>query len=308
MRERLRQIPLWVDLRRWQRDGIVRSYRRWRLYSQILKSPPVATDAHWGETELHLLCYRGDYLGAIWTLKTFYLFSQSSIPLVIHTQGEATRRMNADLKRHFPNARIISQAEADATVVPQLRQRGFHRLLAARSENHYILKLTDFLLLGNAPHLLTLDSDVLFFQNPEEFTGMTSRHLFQRDPESNYVISETAASKAFGIELTPRINVGMMHFRRENVSLARCDEYLSVFANMSGWLEQTLYALHASESGNAEFLPESYLISLSAGIDHSKLVARHYAGPSRSLLHEEGIPFLLRERPDIRNPQRRETR
>jgi hypothetical protein len=243
-----------------------------------------------------LLCYRNDYLSAIWALKTFYRCAQVAMPLAIHVQGEATNRMLRRLRQHFPNARVITQAEADRMVIPELEKRGLTRLLAARAANHYTLKLTDFLLLGDAPNLLAFDSDVLFFQHPEAFLKPTEKHVFQRDPESTYVLDAETARTALGLELAACINVGMMHFRRDSISLARCDEYLAVFSKLDGWLEQTLYALHASELGNAEYLPNEYLISLESGIDHSKLVARHYAGPSRRLLYEEGIPFL-RTRP-----------
>jgi hypothetical protein len=299
MRDWLRKFPLWVDLRRWQREGFLQTFRRWQTYSRILKTPPVSTGRERGETELHLLCYRNDYLAALWTLKSFYHFAPASIPLVIHIQGTATWRMMARIKHHFPDARVIPQAEADSVVVPHLTQMGLTRLLTARDANHYTLKLTDFLLLGEAPRLLTLDSDILFFKNPQAFLSPSEQHMFQRDPESTYVLNSTVAKSVFDIDLAPCINVGMMHFRRDSISLERCNDYLSVFQKLDGWLEQTLYALHASERGNAGYLPEEYLISLASGIDHSRLVARHYAGPSRALLHEEGIPFLIRQRPDI---------
>jgi hypothetical protein len=296
MRERLRKWPLWVDLRRWQREGFASTYRRWRTYCEVLKTPPIRTGSLTGDTELHLLCYRKDYLGALWTLKTFYRFAQASIPLVIHVQGQPTSLMMKRLKQHFPDARLILQSEADPLVNRALQQRGLNRLIAARNANHYTLKLTDFLLLSEAPNLLTLDSDVLFFRRPEGFLNPSVRHVFQRDPESTYVLSAERARAEFGIELAPCINVGMMHFRRDSISLERCDEYLAAFPKLDGWLEQTLYALHASEHGNVEYLPEDYLISLAKELDYSNVVARHYAGPSRALLHEEGIPFLLRER------------
>jgi len=287
MRSWLRKQNAWVDLRRWQREGFQQAFRRWRLYSKILQTAPVHT-ARQADTELHILCYRLDYLSAIWALKTFYRFAQVSIPLVVHVQGEATERMLRRLRDHFPEAAVIVQAEADRIVVPELEKRGLTRLLAARAANHYMLKLTDFLLIGKAPTLLTIDSDVLFFRNPEAFLKPTEKHLFQRDPESTYVLAS-----ALGIEPAPCVNVGMMHFQRESVSLTRCDEYLAAFPKLDGWLEQTLYALHASEKRNADYLPDEYLISLNQNEDYSKLVARHYAGPSRHLLHEEGIPFLM---------------
>jgi hypothetical protein len=287
MRSWLRRQRVWVDFRRWQREGFARTFRRWRIYSDIPGEVGRTSVCHSPATELHLLCYRNDYLAAIWALKSFHHFAGIGIPLVIHIQGEATRRMIRRLTKHFPGARVITQAEADRIVIPELEKRGLTRLLAARAANHYTLKLTDFLLLGEAPNLLTIDSDVLFFRHPEAFLKPTGKHLFQRDPQSTYV-----PHSALGIEIAPCINVGMMHFRRDSVSLERCNGYLAAFPKLDGWLEQTLYALHAGEMGNAEYLPEEYLISLARGLDYSKLVARHYAGPSRPLLHEDGIPIV----------------
>jgi hypothetical protein len=301
MRYWLRRQRPWLNLRRWQREGFLNAFRRARLFSAILHTAPIATGSS-GDTELHLLCYRDDYLAAIWSLKTFYWHSPVSFPLWIHVQGEPVPRMLRKLRQHFPDARIVTQAEADSIVIPHLERSALTRLLAARRANPYTLKLTDFVLLGNAPNLLTIDSDILFFKQPQAFLEPSAKHRFQRDPESTYVILPEQARAAWNIDLAPRINVGMMHFRRDSVSLKRCDEYLAEFPNLNGWLEQTLYALHASESGNFEYLPDEYLISLAHGVDCSRLVARHYAGPSRPLLHLEGIPFVLKARPDIRNP------
>ncbi len=294
MRSWLRRRRSWVDFRRWQREGFVTAFRRWRLFCEILKTAPVETDTSVRDTELHLLCYRQDYLGAIWALKSFYRCARVRLPLVIHVQGKVPGRVMRRLRAHFPTAKLIAQEEADRLVIPELERRGLKRLLAARAANPYTLKLTDFLLLGEAPNLITIDSDVLFFRHPTELLKPTEKHLFQRDPESTYVLSPETARSAFGIEMAERINVGMMHFRRDSVSLERCDEYLAAFPNFNGWLEQTLYALHASETGNAAYLPDEYLISLEHGRDDSSLVARHYAGPSRPLMHLEGIPRLLR--------------
>ena len=43
--------------------------------------------------------------------------------------------------------------------------------------------------------------------------------------------------------------------------------------------------------GRVEYLSPSYAISLERGLDYGALTARHYAGPSRPLLTEEGMPY-----------------
>jgi hypothetical protein len=62
----------------------------------------------------------------------------------------------------------------------------------------------------------------------------------------------------------------------------------------NGFIEQTLYAMHASAVGSVAYLPDSYALDLRAGLAYDSLVARHYAGPSRPLLTAEGMPWLLR--------------
>ena len=295
MRSWLRRNHAWVTLRRVQREGFVRAWQRWRFWTRILQTPPVATRAaagHEPPVEVHLLCYRNDYLCAIWALKSFYREAMVDLPLVIHIQGEAPARVAQRLRKHFPGARIIPQPEADAIVNPWLASHGLHRLLSARAANHYMLKLTDYCILSTAHRLITLDSDVLFFERPAELLNFDGLHLFQRDPESTYLVAEIP-----GVQASPRVNVGIMSFVRENISLERCDQYLAHFSERAGWLEQTLYALHAGETGAGAYLPDTYLISLEQQIDPATLVARHYAGPSRPLLTSEGMPYLLKHQP-----------
>jgi hypothetical protein len=298
----LRRSSTWVALRQLQYEGMWRANRRWRLWSRVLSTPPIITEpvGQDAPVEVHVLCYGRDYLCALWALKSFYHFARVSYPLVIHVQGDVPRRVTARLHRHFPAARLILQAEADATVEAWLRSRGLLRVLAARQRTPFMLKLTDFPVMSESAHLLTLDSDVLFFRFPAELVmaarAPSSITLFQRDPESTYNISEERALSQLGIRLAPKVNTGIMVFPRDSLDLIRCEEYLGDpdVARPSGWIEQTLHALCASEHGRVAYLPESYLVSLETDVNLDSLVARHYAGPSRPLLTSEGMQALIR--------------
>jgi hypothetical protein len=302
LRSRLRRSPSWVTLRRLQREGGQKALRRWQLWSKILSTPPVVTERPepGAPVEVHLLCYERDYLCAIWALKSFYHFAGVRYPLVVHTQGEVPGRALARLRAHFPSARIILQTEADEIVEGWLSERGLARLLHARRQSPFMLKLTDFNILSDSVHLLTLDTDLAFFSRPAELLVATRQplavSLFQRDQASTYNLSEKRARAELGIELAPRVNTGIMLFPRAGLDLSRCEEYLAHpdVARPSGWIEQTLYALCASEQGRVAYLPQSYLVSLETGVDLGPLVARHYAGPSRPLLTSEGMPRLIR--------------
>ena len=203
------------------------------------------------------------------------------------------------MRGHFPGARIVSQAEADAIVEPQLASAGFNRLLALRRKTPFMLKLTDFVLMCQTPRLVLLDSDVLFFAYAPDLIeaahSTSPDALFQRDIGDMYNISRERALQRFGFRLAPRVNSGIALVSRAAVNLARCEDYLSddEVARPNTMVEQTLYALALSERSEIEYLPDSYFLSVQPCAEMCGLVARHYAGASRALFTSEGLPRLI---------------
>ncbi len=287
-----------------QAEGFSRASDRIRRWSRILETDPVRTDPlnDAAAVEIHILTCNRDYLTAMWALKSFYHYSGVKYPLIIHLQGQTTSRMIARLRRHFPNAVLIRQTEADANAERWLLDRGYLRLLAARRTGIMMMKLIDFIITCRAAHLLAIDSDVIFFRRPHELLIATREplgaDLFMHDAASAYNISGAQALSELEINLAPRVNCGIMLLPRDEQRLARCEEYLAhpEVARMNGLIEQTLHALCASEQGRVRYLPDSYYISpAGAKVELGALVCRHYAGPSRRLLTDEGIPRLIEE-------------
>jgi len=301
LRHLLRRNRHWVVMRRIQREGAMAALNRWRLWSRILGTEPVRTELvrEGAAIEVHVLCSERDYLCAMWALKTFYHFAAVPYPLAIHVQGRCPGRAKERLGRHFPDARVITQVQANAVVDQALSGHGFGRLLALRQRTPFILKLTDFVLTCRARRLLLLDSDVLFFAYPGQLVKAaqsgSATAVFQRDLVSTYNISEERALKRFGIRLAPAINTGIAVVPRDAIDLARCEEFLSdaEVARANGFVEQTLYALCVSEGLDVKYLSPTYFISLEPCADLSGLIARHYAGQSRPLLTGEGLPALI---------------
>jgi hypothetical protein len=300
LRAILRRNRSWVAFRQLQLEGWVHVWRRRKLWRCILDTPPVATDPAGPpvRVEVHLLCSYRDYLCAIWTLKSFYHFAGVSYPLVIHIQGAASPAVYRHLQTHFPQARVVLQSEANSIVEEFLSRHHLRRLAEARRVSPFMLKLIDFPVLSNADYLVTLDSDVLFFARPAELLEAAASPVhsrFQRDAASAYNITEAQAASELGIRMAPAINTGITLFPRRNLDLERCERYLAhpEVAQNTTWIEQTLHALCASEQGLVEYLPASYLLSFEPALSLDALVARHYAGPTRLLMTDEGMPAIL---------------
>jgi hypothetical protein len=275
--------------------------RRRQLWPRILRTPPIDTDplTEGCDLAVHMMCYRGDYLSALWALKSFYYHSQKSYPVVIQIQGESTPILENRMRKHFPNARLIFQAEADRIVEARLQDCNFTNLLAFRKALPTVQKLTDFLIMAISRRILIVDADVLFFACPDELLLDGGGHdvfLSQRDFMDAYSISRAGAVADFGIDLQPAINVGIMQVTTKLIDLTKCEEYLRhpAFANLEGHAEQTLWALEASRRKAVAYLPASYDISERGHPDYTTLKARHFSGLSRGLLTREGIPYLLR--------------
>jgi hypothetical protein len=301
LRHLLRRSRYYVMLRRIQREGPLAALRRRILWARILDTAPIRMEPsnENAAAEVHLLCSKRDYLCAMWALKSFYCLSGITCPLTIHLQGQSPDRMIARLRQHFPDARLVLQAEADAFVEPELERAGFNRLLALRRKTPFMLKLTEFVLMCQTRRLLLLDSDVLFFAHARDLVerahNSSATALFQRDVANMYNISPERAFERFGFRLAPCVNSGIALISRAAVNLARCEHYLSddEVARPNTMVEQTLYALAFSERSEVEYLPDSYLVSLQPCAEISNLIARHYAGASRSLFTLEGLPALI---------------
>jgi hypothetical protein len=247
--------------------------------------------------EVHLLCHRGDHLCAIWALKTLYRTSGVRWPAVVHIQGVCTAAMKRRLRKHVPDARIIRQEDADARVLDALAGR-YPRLVEARRASPFMMKLIDPVLLAGADRIVILDSDVLFFRDPCELRAHVEQApadawLFQQDPVSTYNVTKDEAASTLGIHIPERVNSGIAVVPRSLVDFELCERLLEHpdVRRPSGWIEQTLFALCAGARGRVEYLSTSYVISLERGLDYGACTARHYAGPSRPLLTEEGMPY-----------------
>jgi len=296
----LRRWHWWRDLRRIQAEGPDNAFFRWRRWSEILRTAPVRTDpAGRGPVELHLLCHRGDYLCGIWALKTLYLTSRARWPIVIHLQGSTSAGMIRRLRKHFPDVRLVGQREADEKVAQAFAAK-HPKLIQARRHSPFMMKLVDFSVFARAERIVVLDSDVLFFRAPVELrahaeTESSSGCLFQRDPASTYNITEEEAAAVFGIHMPACVNTGICVFPRSLVDFELCETVLEhpQVRRPSGWIEQTLFALCAGTRGGVKYLSSDYLISLERGVDYEPLTARHFAGSSRPLLTEEGMPYVI---------------
>ena len=273
---------------------------RWRdtVRPYILKTPPVqgATD---GRCEIHVFTSAGDYLNLMWALKSFYRYSNRAYALAIHDDGSLTDSICSTLQAHFPDARLIRRAQADAQAALVLRNYPLCQQLRAS----YVVapKVLDFLPYLQSERMLLLDSDMLFFREPTV--------LLERIDDPNYrlncvnrdllesktvLVTPEVLQQTVGVTLQARFNSGLGLIQRDSISLDWFEEFLAVpgVRDHHWCTEQTLYALCSSRWG-CELLPPAYDVRLDAGV--TGLPVRHYVGEIRHLMYREGIKTLVEQ-------------
>ena len=293
VRRSLRRSLTWIRFQELRREGLRRACQRVSAQRPILRTPPMRTEQA-GPVEIRVLTWRRDWINMVWALKSFYHHAGVTYPLVIHDGGLLPRQVG-QLRSHFPDARFIPLAEADARFVALLRDRGLNRSAEYRMKNPTTRKLFDFYLDSTAESVITIDSDILFFQRPDQLLvppGGLDRNRYNQDTRYWYSMTLDELENAFGIRPPPLVNSGLAVIRRRTIDFAlieKCLAHPKLFAD--DWVtEQTLHALCSTVHG-IELLPAEYRVGGPSGIG-PEVICKHYPGEFRHQMYTEGMPFL----------------
>ena len=282
-----------LKLRQKYQYGWQTAYYRDTVRKQILDTKPTT-----GKTdktcEIHVLTSAKDWLNLMWTLKSFYHYSNRDYSLCIHDDGTLNEEYFRIFKCHFPDARIIERTIADQKVLAQLEN--YPRCLEFRKSNQLSPKVFDFLFYLESDRMLLLDSDILFFAQPKTLLDRIEdpdykQNSVNSDVDSAYTVDTVVVEEQMGFSVQEKFNSGLGLIHKQSLSLDWIEEFLQL-PDIVGhfWrIEQTLYALCSSRFG-VELLPEEYDVCLDKGL--SNLPSRHYVGAIRHLMYGEGIKSL----------------
>jgi hypothetical protein len=245
---------------------------------------------------LHVLTSRRDWLGALWSVRTFLDFLGESLPIRFHDDGTLTPAIAERIMAFLPGAVVITAAQAQAEM--ERRLRDFPQCQAARRRHIMTHKLLDAAVFAPGARYLLLDSDLLFFSRPAEIahwlTGSERANLWGRDAGNFLNLTKAEAQTRFGVNLAERVNAGFGCVWRESVDFSLLEEF---FGLESVWchphrVEQTAYALLSSRFG-VRLLPRAYLLDTNRACGlPTGIVMKHYVGKIRDLFFSEGIGHL----------------
>lgn len=282
-------------LKRAVRQGTWPLLQRYVVARKILSLPAIAVAAK-SDFCVHLRVCEQHAVMLHWALRSFLNHSTVGCSVAIHDDGSCSAHTLDRFTATFPAARVISRAEATSLILPRLAK--FPEIAKWWQSSFTGIKWIDYFLLGESEHVIFLDTDVLFFDEPVAIFRDLDCAAWMKDSFYSLYIEPDDSQKLFGGSPPPQINSGLGRVPRRwfNIDLAvhvmRFMHQESV-QRRAGRLglpqddDQTFNAILCACNGKTHYLPESYAVASELGL--GGIVAKHYTTPFRFWFYEEGM-------------------
>jgi hypothetical protein len=291
---------LWFQPYGWARQvlsqGVVRTFQAARgeaamrgaaLAFQPLPSPP-------GEpfpTPVVFLTGARYWHQTIFCARSLARFAPRPIRFRFLDDGSLPASVAARMQRLFPGAEVIGADAMLARLDRDLPTGKFPALRARRLVYPHLRKLTD-VHAGQHGWALVLDSDMLFHRAPAELLAWlaaptTPVHLI--DSGTFYGYTAPLMRELVGRDVPPRVNVGVIGLRSEEIPWARLDSWIAALEQREGTQylqEQALTAMLLAGHATVA-LPELDYRCLpdDAECQRPTAILHHYVAASRLALH-----------------------
>ncbi len=250
--------------------------------------------------EIHFLCQKKDALMLAWSLASFIIQTGICPKVIVHDDGSFDLDTASKLESKFPELKVLFLKKANQLInnITDLSPK----LLKYRNHGHKLIyKLVDIFLLSQSDKVMVLDSDVLFFNRPEEILNfingnadcdsLISRHdgtydlMLSSDYSTKYDIFKNEAGY---------MNSGIILYKKDRIGDDKLLEYFentlrepgNYFVEMAGWaslISQTKF----------KFLTrERYIVK---GKPNQNTVAKHFTSPRRHEFYIYGIDMVKKE-------------
>ncbi len=206
---------------------------------------------------------------------------------IVYDDGTLEPKYAVEIKRIFPNAKIVFLSEIETILDELLPVSKFPYLRERRINYPNIRKLTD-IHVGSGGWKLVLDSDMLFFQNPKflsDWLKSPEKPCYMIDTETSYGYSETLMSSLTGTTIPERLNVGICGLKSDDIDWEQLEFWCKTTIEKEGthyYQEQALIAMLLANKNCLVAPEEDYIVmpNQEEGMN-PKAILHHYVADSK---------------------------
>ena len=265
----------------------------------ILETKPIACDAE-GPFEVHALTCEKDLVNTLWSLKTFYHFSETKPRLVIYEDGSLSEDSINILSGHFLNSQLVRRDQFHHDMNDLLKAHSLSLEYSKLKRFYCAIKLFGPMCYSRSEHLLYFDSDVLFLRKPCELLEHIENGFpfFMSDYQNAYFRSVDILTDLLDVKIEHKVNAGLFHVAKKDLvdNMDLVESYFEKFSGLDNRArkvnrhEQTLIAILLSKA-NALRLSSNYQISKKPITDET--ISHHFVNDgSRPHFYTAGLSFL----------------
>ena len=173
---------------------------------------------------------------------------QINLRPIVYDDGTLESKYIQEIKRIFPNAKIILLEEIETYLEQYLPESKFSYLRERRLNYPNMRKLTD-IHVGSRGWKLVLDSDMLFFRSPTfllNWLQSPQTPCYMVDTKTSYGYSEALMSSLTGTTIPERLNVGICGLKSEDIDWEQLEFWCKTTIEKEGkhyFQEQALTAM-----------------------------------------------------------------
>jgi len=251
------------------------------------KLPPLDFPTSKSPVEMHLLTGRRFWYQSAFCLYSFSRYAERQVAPFFYDDGTLHPDDCAALRHLFPLASFVSPEDARTNLENNL-PRGKFPALRDRWDNYVHLRKLIDPRLGRTGWKLGLDSDLLFFRNPQfvlDWLDAPNRPLHGIDVETSYGYSIDLLRSLTPSAIAPRINVGLCGLRSEEIDWEKLEFWTRTLLEREGtsyYLEQALIALLVA-GRDCAVAPETDYVTLPRlpEATECRAVMHHYVADSK---------------------------
>lgn len=272
---------------------------------KILKSEPLPCPPD-SELEVHVQVCKRDWLNGIWTIISFACFAKQPFRLVMLHDETVPEFAWDHYCRLFPGVVIADRDKLLPEVEKQLSHLSPTIVEMWKSGEYVTLpKIVDTWLLAKNQTVVTLDSDVLFFDYPEEILDESNvqgqlaiynyiNYKRLGTAATHYCHNVDALYNGTGIKLPEDFIIGLGRVNLKYYDWPLIERVLSEHPPEGRvkhfMIDQSILGIWASVHGFSHLDKKRYSVDPVESL-HG-VVARHYISKTRDLMYVEGIRKL----------------
>lgn len=250
---------------------------------------PIQNDPTPENYEIYFLSGKRFWYQTCFCAYSMALHSNINLRPVIYDDGTLEDKYVEQIKRIFPDAKIIYLNEIEERLDEYLPVSKFPYLRERRANYPNMRKLTD-IHIASSGWKLVLDSDMIFFRTPTfliDWLKSPSKPCHMVDVETSYGYSDALMRSLAGSEITERLNVGICGLNSDEIDWEQLEFWCRTLIEKEGthyYQEQAITAMLMAGKPCDIASEKNYIVMPDQEeVVKPKAILHHYVADSKPL-------------------------